>query len=187
MTGLLTPVTATFKLDIHDIVQRKLSWDDELPANLRDLWISHFDLMEEIKTITYQRTIVPKNATSLQIHTLDFADASPSMICSAIYVRFPTPDGFSCQLIFSRSKLLPEDTTQPRGELAAAVLNAHTGEIVRKAFKQDHKAHKFTDSQIALHWICNEKRPLKEWVRNRVERFFDSLRETIGNTSNQLI
>ena len=168
MTGILTPITATFKLDLHDLVKRKLSWDDEIPANLRNIWISHFDLMNEIKMITYQRTIIRENATSLNIDTLDFADASPSLICSAIYVRFPTPQGFSCQLIFSRSKLLPENTTQPRGELSAAVLNAHTGEIVRKAFKQNHKAYKFTDSQIALHWICNEKRPLKQWVRNRV-------------------
>ena len=168
MTGLLTPITATFKLDLHDLVQRKLSWDDEIPSNLRNIWIYHFDLMEEIKTITYKRTIVPENATSSTINTLDFADASQSLICSAIYVRFPIPEGFSCQLIFARSKLLPENTTQPRGELSAAVLNAHTGEVVRKAFKQNHTAYKFTDSQIALHWVCNEKRPLKEWVRNRV-------------------
>ena len=168
MTGLLTPITATFKLDLHDLVQRKLSWDDEIPANLRNVWISHFNLMDEMKTITYKRTIVPENATSLKIDTLDFADASPSLICSAIYVRFPLPEGFSCQLVFARSKLLPENTTQPRGELSAAVLNVHTGEVIQKAFKQDHTAYKFTDSQIALHWICNEKRPLKEWVRNRV-------------------
>ena len=160
MTGLLTPITATLKLDIHDLVQRQLSWDDAIPDNLRNLWISHFEMVSHIKRITYKRAIVPDNATTLKIDTLDFADASPALICSAIYVRFPIPEGFSCQLIFSRSKLVPENTSMPRAELSAAVLNTHTGEVVKRAFKQDHTSHKFTDSQISLHWICNERRPL---------------------------
>ena len=56
----------------------------------------------------------------------------------------------------------------PRAELSAAVLATHTGEVVRKSFKKDHKANRFTDSQIVLHWISNEDRPLKKWVRSRV-------------------
>ena len=168
MTGLLTPITATLKLDIHDLVQRQLSWDDAIPDNLHNLWISHFEMVSHIKRITYKRAIVLENATTLKIDTLNFADASSALICSAIYVRFPIPEGFSCQLIFSRSKLVPENTSIPRAEFSAAVLNTHTGEVVKRAFKQDHTSHKFTDSQISLHWICNERRPLKQWVRNRV-------------------
>eukprot|EP00111_Clytia_hemisphaerica_P013174 TCONS_00038647-protein len=59
--------------------------------------------------------------------------------------------------------------TQPRGELVAALLNAHTSEIVHQAFSTQHNAsHKLTDSQIVLHWLCNEDRPLKKWLRSRV-------------------
>ncbi|XP_066920588.1 uncharacterized protein [Clytia hemisphaerica] len=76
---------------------------------------------------------------------------------------------YSCQLIFARSRILPEDMTQPRGELVAALLNAHTSEIVHQAFSTQHNAsHKLTDSQIVLHWLCNEDRPLKKWLRSRV-------------------
>ena len=43
LSGLLTPITATFKVDLHGMVKRKLDWQDVLPDNLRSLWISHFN------------------------------------------------------------------------------------------------------------------------------------------------
>ena len=144
MTGLLTPITATLKLDLHVLVQHQR--DDTIPDTFRNIWISHFEMLSEINDITYRRAIVHVDATSSKINSLDFADASPSLICSAIYVMFAIPEGFSCQLIFARSKLVPDNTSMPRAELSAAVLNAHTGEVVRKAFKQNNVSHKFTDS-----------------------------------------
>ena len=59
--------------------------------------------------------------------------------------------------------------TQPRAELFAAVLNTHTGEVVRRALQSSYeKSLKLTDSQIVLHWISNDVIVLKQWVRNRV-------------------
>ena len=53
--------------------------------------------------------------------------------------------------------------------LAAALLNASTGHVVHLSLKDMHKrSWKITDSQVALHWICCSKSPLKMWVRNRV-------------------
>ena len=76
---------------------------------------------------------------------------------------------YSCQLVFSRSKIIPKDMTQPRAELIGALLNTHTGEVVRRSFHKWHKSSiKLTDSQIVLHWINNDEKPLKQWIRNRV-------------------
>ena len=51
----------------------------------------------------------------------------------------------------------------------AAVLNAHTGQVVKRPLGKHHQSStKLTDSQIALHWISNSDKPLKQWVRNRV-------------------
>ncbi len=56
-----------------------------------------------------------------------------------------------------------------RAELYAALVNTHTGEVAKRSFKDLFKSStKFTDSQITLHWISNDEKPLKQWVRNRV-------------------
>ena len=106
----------------------------------------------------------------MDINTLNFGDASKSIACASIYVRFKRRNGqYSCQQVLSRSKLIPDGTTQPRAELCTALLNVHTGEIVRRSFSKYHKsAINLTDSQIVLHWISNDEHLLKQWIRNRV-------------------
>jgi Pao retrotransposon peptidase. len=121
ITGIVTPFIATMKMDLHQIVMRKMDWDDVLPDNLRNLWVSHFRMMSEIKDIQYQRVIVPNNAENLDIQTLDFGDASEDISCAAIYVRFKLKNGsYSCQLIFVRSRI-SEEPTQPREDFTSGL------------------------------------------------------------------
>ncbi|XP_057310088.1 uncharacterized protein LOC130648085 [Hydractinia symbiolongicarpus] len=126
--------------------------------------------MGEINSIKYKRAVVPEDAINLNTSTIDTGDASKSVACAAIYARFKRKDGtYSFQLVFSRSKLVPEEMNLPRAELLAATLNVHTGEVVKRSFQQLHKKHyKFTDSQITLYWIHSDQKPFKQWVKNRV-------------------
>ena len=170
ITGKITPITAAMKLDLHQLVERKLDWDDKIPDDLRHVWDTHFQMMEEVSSIHYQRAVIPPDAESLEIDTIDAGDASKDIACVAIYARFKRKSsGYSCQLVFSRSRLVPSGMTQPRAELFAATLNAHTGEVVKRSFKSLHQsALKLSDSQIALFWINGDNKQLKSWVRNRV-------------------
>ena len=170
LTGLLAPLMAGMKEDLHELTARKLHWDDVLPNNLQAIWKSHFEMISEMKNIRFKRAVVPHDAVDLNITTLDFGDASESLSCVDIYVRFKRRSGaYSCQLVFAKSKLIPDNTTQPRGELLAALNNTHAGEVVRRALSSYHqRSFKFTDSQIVLFWICNNAHVLKQWTRNRV-------------------
>ena len=167
--GKVTPLTAAMKIDLHDLVTRGLSWDDPIPNDLKALWINHFEMIQEIKHLYFKRTIIPDDAESLEISTIDTADASPSLACVAIYARIKRKGGgYSCQLVLGRSRIVHNRMTQPRAELFAAVLNAHSGEIVRRSFHSWHTSSlKLSDSQIALYWLSNDEKPLKQWVRNR--------------------
>ena len=70
---------------------------------------------------------------NLNINTIDAADASNKMVCVAINARFLSRNGtYSCQLAFSRSKVVPDGLSQPRAKLLAATLNTHTGETITK-------------------------------------------------------
>ena len=180
LTGMLTPITAAMKLDLHTLVQRKLQWDDIIPDDLKAIWISNFDMIQELQSFKFNRAVVPEDATNLDIHTIECADASKDIACVAIYVRIHRKCGeYSCQLIFARSKLVPDGMTTPRAELFAANINAHTGEVVRRALRKFHKSSlKLTDSQVTLHWLHNQELPLKQWVSNRVVeilRFTDTM------------
>ena len=168
LNGLLTPITAGWKVDLT--MFRKMDWEVTIPDELRKIWVDNFDVMKEIHNLRFDRAIVPVDAASLDIETIDFGDASTVLICSAIYARFKRKNGeFSCQLVFARSKIVPDDTTIPRAELSAAVLNARTSFIVQRSFgKYFKQCVKLTDGQIALHWIHNHKLRLKQWPRNRV-------------------
>ena len=170
LTGMITPLTASMKLDLHTLVERKLDWDDTIPADLMSIWTSNFEMINELSHLQFRRTIVPEDAVSLDIDTLDCADASSSLVCIAIYARILRKNGeYSCQLVFSRSKLIPTGMSIPRAELFAANINSHTGEIVKRSFGELHvKCTKLTDSQVTLHWINNQELPLKQWPRNRV-------------------
>ena len=87
-----------------------------------------------------------------------------------MYVRFKRKCGkSSCQLIFSRSRIIPNGMTIPRAELFAAFLNATIGHVVYTALKKYAKARcHLKDSQVTLFWINNTKSQMKQWVRNRV-------------------
>ena len=170
LTGRIAPITASMKIDIQELIRRKLNWDDTIPDDLRPLWETNFEMMQDLRKLRFNRAIVPDDAVDLNLNTLDFGDASKSMICSCIYARFKKKDGtFSCQLVLARTKVVPQGMSLPRAELTAALTNTFTGEVVRRSFKGYHQGFiKFTDNQACLYWITNNQIPLKEWVRNRV-------------------
>ena len=85
LTGKVTPITATMKMDLHSLVQRRLDWDDTLPDDLRSIWITHFEMMQKIGKIKYKRTIVPQDAANLNINTINFGNASNKLAFAAIY------------------------------------------------------------------------------------------------------
>ena len=59
ITGKISPIVAAMKLDLRELVDRQLSWDDAIPDDLRPVWLSHFDMMQEISQIRFNRVIVP--------------------------------------------------------------------------------------------------------------------------------
>ena len=168
--GRVSPILAGMKIDINELSSRKLEWDDPIPSDLKTTWIKNFQTIQELQNVEFHRTVIPENAVDLNIETIDTADASNKLVCVAIYARFRMKNGgFSCQLVFARTKVVPKDMSMPRAELLAATINATSGHVVKISFgKYFSKALKLTDSQIVLHWINCTRSELRLWVRNRV-------------------
>ena len=100
-----TPLTASLKIDLHELMKRNLQWDDAIPDNLRPQWISNFEMLNEIKTLTFKRAIFSDNAVNLEIQTSGFGDASKEMASVAVYTRFQRKNGMCpSQLLFCSVK-----------------------------------------------------------------------------------
>ena len=75
-------------MDLHALAKRGLSWGDVILDDLRSVWISHFEMMQQISNFRFQRMVVPEGAMNLDINKIDAADTSTKMACIAIYARF---------------------------------------------------------------------------------------------------
>ena len=170
LLGKFTPITAGLKLDLSELFKRKLEWDDFVPDDLVSHWKNNFETIIQLGEIKLRRAIVPEDAINLDMEAIEMSDSSLYIACSAIHGRFLRKNGsYSCQLIFARSKIVPDNMTIPRAELFAAVLNATTGHVVHLSLSKYIKNRvSLTDSQIVLFWINNTNSQLKQWVRNRV-------------------
>ena len=100
-----------------------------------------------------------------------FCDASESAAAAVSYMKMQTDDN-NCHfsLVLSKSKLtLIKRLTMPRLELLSAMLAVHNDIFLRRELDIELDESKFyTDSMISLYYLNNEKKPLKNFVANRV-------------------
>jgi len=159
--GLVTPITANFKLDLHDLCFRKLDWDDEVPEILLPTWVSNLETIQELRKIKFRRTIIPANAADTNIELLVSVDASKNIAIAAVHSRILLKDGnYYTQLVAAKSKLVSTSTI-PRAELKGAVMGAVLGHIVKTNLGSQHKSTTYiTDSTICLYWIHQDERPM---------------------------
>ena len=47
--------------------KKGLEWEDVLPDELRPIWVYHFEMMQEIRMIKFQWTVVPEDSINLDI------------------------------------------------------------------------------------------------------------------------
>jgi len=176
--GLATPITAGFKLDLHQLCELKLDWDDKVPEELLDKWVGNMEKIQALRGMTFQRSVIPVDAVNTQIELLVHTDASQNLGVVAIFGRVLRKNGlYSCQLLTGRSKLLT-GMTIPKAELKAAVAGATTAAMVKRNLGDRYGGATYcTDSTICLYWITQDDRPLQTGVRNAVteiRRFSDT-------------
>ena len=167
--GLATPLTAKLKLDLHEVSDLKVSWDEKLVERLLPAWVENLSLINSLRTCSFKRTIIPEDALNTDLELLVSTDSSIDIGIAAIHGRIQRKNGkFSCTLIAAKSKLA-KGTSVPRAELKAAVLGSTLFHTVRKNCLDQYKKVTFvSDSTIALYWIVQDYRPLQIAVRNAV-------------------
>ena len=167
--GLVTPITAKIKLDLHELCGLKLGWDDEVPVKYIDVWVANLDTISRLGNVHFPRAVVYADAKDDQFELICLCDASANICIACVYARSEMKDGsFRCQLITAKSKLV-RGVSIPRAELKAATLGAVLSHTVKRNVSDHFKGITYaTDNTITLYWINQDYRPLQVAVRNSV-------------------
>lgn len=168
--GIALPVTIKFKIDLSEICQLKLGWDEMLPETLLDLWVSNLQKMQELAALATPRSLLSlPHDKEFGVELIVSTDSSQHIAAACVHARIKLLSGeYACLLIAAKSKLVTKATI-PKGELKACQMGAVLGSIVSKNFGDlVTKTLYVTDSMISLWWLKCDTRPLQTGVRNLV-------------------
>ena len=179
LSGFVQPYHLKAKLIFQKSCQAKLEWDDKLPHPLQEefqKWISEIPLLEKI---TINRCFLPPGGKLCFIAS--FSDSSNVGLGINTYVIAEDAAGNrQSSLAFCKAKVLPlkQKFTTPRGELAAAQLNARAANYVAEALSTvvgyKPKIYFFSDSEITLYRLLKPAESYKVWVSNRIRSIQNS-------------
>ena len=168
-TGIATPVTAKFKLNLAELNSLKLDWDDKIPMVYLDNWVENLARMQSLKGIYFDRTVIPEDAVSAKISYIVSCDASEKIAIAAVHSRVQRKNGeYHVRLLCAKSRIV-RNLTVPRAELKAAVTAAALSFCVRLNSRDAVEDVTYvSDSTICLYWLQQDQRPLQTGVRNGV-------------------
>jgi hypothetical protein len=101
-----------------------------------------------------------------------FCDSSLKAHAAVVYLRLETRDGVQLNIVASETRVAPlTKQSIPRLELLSALILARLITHIKEALKgyiDISSIRCWSDSEVALYWICGETREWKQFVQNRV-------------------
>lgn len=168
--GLIAPFILFLKLLIKRLWSLNLSWDEEPPIEIINIWNKLKLEWEMLKSLQILRYV----GTNLDCPTMivGFADASQDGYGAVVYVRTINSNGnVNISLLCAKSKVSPmKITTIPRLELCAALLLSSLIKQILEVLAERILVSKligFSDSSTVIQWLLATE--LKEvFVANRI-------------------
>ena len=155
--GMVEPFTVKAKILMQELWKHNLTWDEDLPSDLRLQWTSW---MEDIKCqskVSNPRQYFALNGSNLQLHV--FCDSSPKAYGAVAYLRIEY--GVSkpkLAMLVSKSRVAPiKQKTIPVLELLAALIGVRQSKyIVKNLTVASIETWMWSDSKIVLSWLITE-------------------------------
>ena len=169
--GLVGPIIIAGKLLFQESTRLKLSWDEEIPREMKHRWELWVKSLEEISRFEIPRCIKPAQFDDGYLELHHFSDASQEAYGCCSYLRCVSPSGqIHVSLIMSKGRVAPlKQQSIARLELQAAVMAARIDEVLRSELHLTLGPSRFwTDSDIVLKYIKNDDKRFHVFVGNRV-------------------
>ena len=150
--GLAGPLTVRAKILMRHLwgSDRKLDWDDPIPEENKENWITFFKDLQDMNHVRFMRCMKPSDAIGEPV-LIVFSDASQDAYGACAYVRWKRRNGqFESNLISSKNRLAPiKKLSIDRIELCGAVLNKRLKAFVEKECRyRFQRIYHIVDSQI---------------------------------------
>ncbi|KAJ8369662.1 hypothetical protein SKAU_G00096900 [Synaphobranchus kaupii] len=188
--GFVAPFILLGKKILQQMCRDKLSWDDDLPDDLRPLWEFWLQDRQNLAGVKIKRCYIPSSFEVQHYELHHFSDASVSGYGECSYLRAVSASNeVHCSLVMGKSRVAPTKvTTIPRLELSAAVVAVRTSHMLKKELEVHCLQEIFwTDSKVVLGYINNEARRFHVYVANRVERIKQSTESAQWRKSYQVV
>ena len=171
--GFAVPVAMTARNLIQELWKAQVDWDQPLNDHFIEKWHAWKGQLPLLTGLRIPRCYFPPGVNPahcrIQLHV--FCDASEIGFGTCAYLRVDCPDGTThCSFVMGKGRNAPTKfTSVPRLELQAAVLATCLGKMLREELHLTiDESYYWTDSQIVLHYLRNERRRFSTYVSNRV-------------------
>nr|XP_054773990.1 uncharacterized protein LOC129282079 [Lytechinus pictus] len=157
--GFAAPFLVRAKIGMQQLWQRGYDWDELLPPDLQEWWVTFMKEMQDLNDIKYERCLTPPMAVGHPSLCI-FADASEVAFGVCVYLQWKLENGkYAVRFVVAKSRVAPlKKMTVPRHELQAAVMASRVYTTVMKELSlKPEKIIFMTDSMIALSWIRSEE------------------------------
>ncbi|XP_044594852.1 uncharacterized protein LOC123272217 [Cotesia glomerata] len=176
--GLLAPIVVKAKIFMQNLWLDRVSWDEQLSPSLIHKWTGYREDLRNIESIRIPRWNNIAPGATMELH--GFSDASQNAMAAAVYLRVTDADGNTkVSLLCSKTQVAPLKTmTIPRLELSAAWLLTQLILHVKEVQSLENvRINLWTDSAVTLAWIKSPAIRWKTFVRNRVGKIQETLRD----------
>lgn len=138
--GFLAPIIIIGKVFIQDLWRINVAWDDAVPTELLDRWMTYHNDLPNLEPLTIPRWLRTKIDATPNTSLHCFVDASLIGYAAVIYT--PTilaKDTISTALVASKTRVAPLRTVSiPRLELCAADIGSKLLFDTKKAMNMQH-------------------------------------------------
>ena len=169
--GFLAPYVLQGKQILQEMCRQGTGWDEPLPDDLKERWISWKADLVELHNIKIERCYQSENLGRIKRYELHhFSDASITGYGQCSYIRMiDENDKVHCSLVIGKARVTPvQIITIHRLELQAAVTSVKISSLIKQEMDlADIHEYFWTDSKVCLGYIQNEVRRFHVYVANR--------------------
>ena len=171
--GLAAPFTVRAKILMRKLwigESKDLTWDDPIPASLREEWLRFFIELFNMEKVTFRRCVKPVGAVGNPALVM-FSDGSDQAYGTCAYVRWQLENGtFGANLLAAKSRVTPiRKTTIVRTELNGALLSKRLSAFIKKESRLIfEKEYFFVDSEIVRAMIQKDSYGFNTYAAVRI-------------------